>query len=138
MESAVSRTILMVDDDDDFLDQMGARLEADGFKVLRAEGQARAEELLRQGVDFDLAVVDLMMEHMDSGFVLCHEIKRRDATRAVILATGVKAETGMDFDTATDEERSWVHADATLAKPIRYEQLRREIDRLLARQGRLG
>ncbi len=40
----------------------------------------------------------------------------------------------MDFDAATDEERSWIKADAMLAKPIRFEQLKREIDRLLKRR----
>ena len=33
---------------------------------------------------------------------------------------------------ATDEERSWIQADALLAKPIRFEQLKREIDRFAA------
>ncbi len=129
--NAERKTVLIVDDDTDFLDQTCARLAADGFEVVRAEGQAAAEDVLRAGTPFDVAVVDLMMEHPDSGFVLCHHLKKAAPGRPVILVTGVTAETGLEFDAATDEERRWVRADVMLAKPIRYEQLRREVDRLL-------
>lgn len=129
--NAERKTVLIVDDDTDFLDQTCARLAADGFEVVRAEGQAAAEDVLRAGTPFDVAVVDLMMEHPDSGFVLCHHLKKAAPGRPVILVTGVTAETGLEFDAATDEERRWVRADVMLAKPIRYEQLRREMDRLL-------
>ena len=50
--------------------------------------------------------------------------------RPVLLVTGVTGETGLEFDAATAEERRWVPADAVLPKPIRYEQLKAEIDRL--------
>jgi CheY-like chemotaxis protein len=125
------KTVLVVDDDADFLDQVCPRLERDGFAVVRAEGQAAADEVLKAGTPFDAAVIDLMMEHADSGFVLCHHLKKAAPDRPVILVTAVTAETGLEFDAATGEERRWVRADAMLAKPIRYEQLRREIDRLL-------
>jgi hypothetical protein len=49
----------------------------------------------------------------------------------VILVTSVNSETGLGFGMATEEERSWIQADAMLAKPIRFEQLKSEIDRLL-------
>jgi hypothetical protein len=47
------------------------------------------------------------------------------------MATAVASEAGLGFDTATPEERSWVKADALLNKPIRPEQLRKEMLRLL-------
>ena len=45
--------------------------------------------------------------------------------------TGVASETGIDFDASTKEERSWIKADVVLDKPIRFEQLEREIHRLV-------
>ena len=125
------KTILLVDDDVDFLEQTALRLRADGFDVLTAEGQARGEEAVSSGTPFDLAVLDLMMEHPDSGFVLGHRVRRARPGTPVLLVTGVTGETGLEFDAATAEERRWVPADAVLPKPIRYEQLRAEIDRLL-------
>ncbi len=123
------RTILVVDDDEDFLTQQELLLSRAGYEVVIAHGQAEAEELLQERRP-DLAIVDLMMEHMDGGFALCYHIKKTDSSIPVILVTGVTRETGIEFDAATDEERAWIRADAMLTKPIRFEQLQREIRRL--------
>lgn len=125
------KSILLVDDDVDLLDQMALKLGALGFDVIKADGQKAAEAAL-EGRRPDMAIVDLMMEHEDSGFVLSHRIKRRYANTPVIVVTAVTSELGMEFDAATSEERSWIRADALLNKPVRFEQLQREIDRLLA------
>jgi len=130
MDTKAKGTILVVDDDQDFLLQQRILLEAEGFTVLTAGGQKEAEQVVRETRP-DLALVDLMMEHMDGGFALCYHIKKFDPSIPVILVTGVANETGLEFDVATEEERTWVKADAFLAKPVRREQLTREIDRLL-------
>lgn len=130
--NADAKTVLVVDDDVDFLEQQRLLLQAAGYNVIAAEGQKAAEKALQQTRP-DLAVVDLMMEHMDGGFALCYRIKKLDPAIPVILVTAVTSETGLGFDAATDEERSWVRADAMLAKPVRFEQLKKEIDRLLAK-----
>jgi len=124
------RRILIVDDDPDFRFQQRVHLERAGFAVIEAEGLDKARLLVREGA-FDLAMVDLMMEEFDAGFTLCHEIKKKNAGLPVIMITGVKGETGLDFDAATQEERSWIKADALLAKPVRPDQLLREVNRLL-------
>jgi CheY-like chemotaxis protein len=80
----------------------------------------------------DLAILDLMMEQHDDGFVLSHHLKRMLPRLPVVLVTAVTAETGLSFAPQSPGERAWVGADVLLAKPIRFEQLRREIDRLLA------
>jgi CheY-like chemotaxis protein len=126
-----TKTILVADDDPDFLEQMALQLEAAGYQVLRAAGQRQAEEMLDDAKP-DLAVVDLMMEHEDGGFALCYHIKRNRPGVPVIIVTAVASETGLEFDASTDEERGWVKADAMLAKPVRFEQLQREIVRLTA------
>lgn len=125
-----TKTVLLVDDDVDFLTQHQMCLEGAGYKVLTAQSQRQAEELLKT-VKPNLAIVDLMMEHPDAGFSLCYHIKKLDESVPVILLTGVVSETGLEFDAATKEERSWVKADVMLAKPVRFEQLLREMERLL-------
>jgi two-component system, OmpR family, response regulator len=130
MTADKGKTILVVDDDADFRTQLQVQLEAAGYRVVTAEGQRPAEKLLA-AMRPDLAVVDLMMEHVDGGFALCYHIKKLDPRIPVILVTAVASETGLEFDAATDEERSWVKADHLLTKPVRFEQLRREIERLL-------
>lgn len=123
-------TVLLVDDDLDFLEQHKLLLLAKGFEVLTAESQAQAEKLLKT-VRPDVAVLDLMLEHVDGGFALCYHIKNLDPKIPVILVTAVTSETSLAFDASTAEERRWVKADVLLPKPIRFEQLLREINRLL-------
>ncbi len=123
-------TVLVVDDDHDYLTQMQMRLEAAHYRVLTADSEKEAEDILAENKP-DVAVLDLMMENMDAGFVLCHRIKKMDAKIPVILVTAVSSETGMEFQAATPEEKAWMKADVLLTKPVRFEQLQREIDRLL-------
>ncbi|NQU41902.1 response regulator [bacterium] len=125
-----AKTILVVDDDEDFRLQVRFQLEADGYQVIEAESPAGAHRILESTTP-DLMIVDLMMDEVDAGFTLCHDIKKTLPALPIILATAVASETGIEFDAATDEERCWVKADAVLNKPIRGEQLRRELNRLL-------
>jgi CheY-like chemotaxis protein len=122
--------VLLIDDDIDFLAQERFQLEADGHEVTTAETIKEADDVLN-AMRPDLVIVDLMMDEMDSGFTVCHKVKKKDPKIPVIMVTAVTSETGLIFDAATDEEKSWVKADAILAKPVRFEQLRREIERLL-------
>lgn len=131
-ETRNDTTILIVDDDVDFREQMQIQLEAAGFKVVAAAGQKPAEDLL-QSMRPDAAVVDLMMEQLDGGFALAYHIKRIDPAIPVLLVTGVTGDTGFEFDAQTAEERSWIKADAVLPKPVRFEQLIGELRKLLKR-----
>jgi len=125
------KKILVVDDDIDLLEQVATILAGDGYDVRQAQGQEEAEELLTSFIP-DLAVLDLMMENMDSGFVLCHDIKKLYPGTPVIILTAVQAATGLDFKARSEEAGSWVKADVLLDKPVRPEQLKAEVRRLLA------
>ena len=123
--------ILLVDDDEDFLFQHRIQLENAGFAVTTATTRAQAETAIASFTP-DLAILDLMMEQHDDGFVLSHHLKRAFPGLPIIMVTAVTSETGLVFDPSTAAERAWIGADALLAKPIRFEQLRREIERVLA------
>lgn len=124
------KTILLVDDDMDYLFQMRFQLERFGFKVISAESQREAEDLIKT-LKPDLAIFDLMMENEDSGFILCYKMKRKYPDVPIILATAVSAETGMSFGISSEDERKWIKADLYLEKGIRPEQLQNEILKLL-------
>ena len=124
------KKILVVDDDIDMLEQVAIILKGEGYQVIQAQGQKEGEEALLSTIP-DLAVLDLMMENMDSGFVLCHHVKRLFPETPVILLTAVKATTGLDFHPQSDDAASWVKADVIMDKPVRPEQLKQEVRRLL-------
>jgi CheY-like chemotaxis protein len=123
-------TILVADDDPDYLYQTVFNLEKSGYKTVAAESQAEAESVINR-LKPSLAIFDLMMESDDSGFILCYKIKRKYPDVPVILATAVSHETGMSFSIDSEQERSWIRADVYLEKGIRPEQLDQEIMRLL-------
>ena len=120
------QTVMLVDDDIDYLNLVRMQLES-SYRIIMAQSVAEAEALLKSDPP-QVAIIDLMMENMDAGFVLCHRIKRDHPTIPVIMVTAVTSETGMEFD--GDRDKNWLKADALLAKPTRAEQLVREIKRL--------
>jgi two-component system, OmpR family, response regulator len=126
----MKKKILVVDDDPDVLDQVTAVLSSAGYEVVCAEGQASAEEELLKTRP-DLAIVDLMMEEKDSGFVLSYQIKKLYPGTPVILLTAVTGATGLSFASQSEEAQSWTKVDRILDKPIRAEQLKTEVHRLL-------
>ena len=128
-----NKTILLVDDDQDYLFQMKTRLESFGFSTILAESQKEAEELIERSRP-DLAILDLMMENEDSGFILCYKIKKKFPDLPIIIATGVAAETGITFDINDENNRKWIKADRFLDKGIRTEKLKEEIDKLLLKK----
>ncbi|MBG0858106.1 MAG: response regulator [Bacteroidales bacterium] len=123
-------TILVADDDPDYLFQTVFNLERAGYKTITAENQAEAESVIARFKP-DLAIFDLMMESDDSGFILCYRIKKKYPDVPVIIATAVARETGMTFSLDSEKERMWIRADRYLEKGIRPDQLDHEIMKLL-------
>ena len=124
------KTIMIVDDDVDYLFQLKTAVQKMGFDVITADNQKEAENIIEKQRP-DLAILDLMMENQDTGFVLCFKIKSKYPDVPIIIASAVTAETGMLFDVASEEERDWIKADLFLDKGIRNDQLHKEINKLL-------
>jgi len=128
--SIAGKLILIVDDDYDYLYQLKFQLENWGCRVVSAQSQREAEELIKT-IKPDLAILDLMMENEDSGFVLSYKMKKMYPDVPVIIATAVSAETGMNFGIFSGEDKNWIKADIYLEKGLRPEQLKTEIEQLL-------
>jgi len=126
-------TIFLVDDDFDYLYQLKAKIEKFGYRTVTAESQKEAEELLEK-LKPDLAILDLMMEKEDSGFILCYKMKKKYPDVPIIIVSGVMTETGISFDINDESNRKWIKADRFLDKGIRAERLKEEIDKLLEKK----
>ncbi len=124
------RTILLADDDPDYLFQTKVLLEKNGYQVITSDSQREAEKILEK-VKPDLAILDLMMENEDSGFILSYKIKKQYPDVPVIIATAVTAETGISFEAATEGDLRWIKADLFLPKGLRPDQFLREIAAIL-------
>jgi CheY-like chemotaxis protein len=129
---SVKPVILLVDDDPDYLFQMKVRLEQSGYEIVTSEGQKEAEQLLEKFKP-DLAILDLMMENEDSGFILCYKMKKKYPDVPIIISTAVAAETGITFDIHDENNRKWIKADCFLEKGVRSDILKEQIEKLLAK-----
>lgn len=127
--SFTGKTILVVDDDSDYLFQSKTRLEALGFHVITA-GSVKDAQLLIESTNFDAAILDLMMETRDAGIVLAHTIKKKVPQVPVLLVTGMTRETGITLGD-TQDVMQWVKADRIMPKPIRFENLAWELQILM-------
>ncbi len=116
--------ILLVDDDADLLEQQKILLEARGFEILTAEDTETAWSVFKKEKP-DAAIVDLIMEQHDSGFILCHRIKKdlHGKNIPVFLLTSATYQTGYKFGSRTAEEKEWIKCDEVLAKPIVVDEI---------------
>ena len=130
--------VLIVDDDTDLLAGQQAYLAAKGYEVQTA---VTIDAGLKKASAFrpDVVVVDLMMEHYDSGFVFCKKV--RDiaglAEVPIIMQTAAPRKMGFTFDAGVAaSERSWMKVDEVLTKPVPLEHLVGRIEQHLSRRTR--
>ena len=123
------KKILLVDDDIDLLEQHKIILEAKGFKIITAENVEDGFALFKKEKP-DAAIIDLIMEEHDSGFILCHRIKRDPLGKniPVFILTSATYVTGFKFNASTNEEKEWIKCDAILNKPIVEEELLKKLE----------
>jgi two-component system alkaline phosphatase synthesis response regulator PhoP len=133
----VKKKVLLVDDDIDLIEQNKMLLESKGYEVVTAENVKDAWETFQREKP-DAAVLDLIMEEHDSGFVLAHKIKR-DAygkTIPVFLLTSATYVTGMKFGVSSSEEQEWINCDAWFNKPINIDELSNKLEECLEKYGK--
>lgn len=124
MVSENVKKILLVDDDIDLLEQNKLLLESKGFEVITAENSEDGLKVFQKEKP-DAAIIDLIMEQMDSGFVLCYKIKKTEHGKKipVFMLTSATYETGFKFSASSKEEKEWIRCDGIINKPVVIEDL---------------
>jgi two-component system phosphate regulon response regulator OmpR len=119
--------LLVVDDDDRIRDLLKAYLARAGYRVSTAHGAAAARKLL-EALDFDLAVVDVMMPGED-GLSLTRWLRERrgGAGRTPVLMLTARGEAGARI------EGLKAGVDDYLGKPFEPEELLLRIGAILRR-----
>ena len=126
-DGAAGRHLLVVDDDDRIRDLLRQFLAREGFRVTTARHAAQARQLMA-ALEFDLAVVDVMMPGED-GLSL---------TRWLRAEPGAKGETPVLMLTARGEADDRIQglsvgADDYLPKPFEPQELLLRIEAILRR-----
>lgn len=116
------RTILFVDNDLLFVEQMRQIFLSSGYRILSSCTEKEAEEIFN-ATRPDVMITEVMLDRQDGGFCLAWKLKKKYPDVPVIMVSAVTWHTGLYFGLATPEDRNWIKADEFLDKPIRAEEL---------------
>jgi DNA-binding response OmpR family regulator len=124
--------ILFVDDDRDFLGAQQAFFQGKGYAVAIHDRVGGAVETAKAEKP-DVIVLDLMMEHHDSGFQLARKLRQDPsfATVPILMLSGVASATGHKFSADAANLKEWLKLDAFLDKPVTGRQLLKVIEEKL-------
>jgi two-component system alkaline phosphatase synthesis response regulator PhoP len=123
------KRILLVDDDLDLLEQNKILIESQNYEVITANSAKEGWEVFKKTKP-DACIIDLIMEEYDSGFVLCHRIKKDDLGKniPVFILTSATYDTGFKFDASTNEEKEWIYADEVINKPVIIDEFVQKLE----------
>jgi two-component system response regulator RegX3 len=118
-------TILVVEDEDSFVEALTVGLKREGFRVQVARDGAEALDMF-DAVKPDLVLLDVMLPKV-SGIDVCRELRRRSQV-PIIMVTAK----GGEIDTVVGLE---VGADDYVTKPYRLRELVARMRAVLRRRG---
>jgi len=123
------KTVLIIDDDKDYVRAIQALLESSGFKV-RSAPNGREGLQLAKTIQPDLILLDVMMSERTEGFFVLQEMRRVP----VLSQTPVIVSSSIYSDEPTfrvDPDAGWLPANLFLAKPVDPARLLTEATRLI-------
>jgi len=119
-------TILVVDDDPDFLEFAKEILESELYKVvLVTDEEAALSEI--ESEKPDLMILDVMISGLDSGFQFMWKLQADTRYRSIpiLMVTAIDAELRIDFAQhanavhRTEEEEAYLPVENYLVKPVK-------------------
>ena len=121
------RTILLVDDDDVFVEAVTAVLET-RYRVRRAANGTEGLRMIAEERP-DLVILDVMMDHLSEGFDVARTLRNDPATAdlPIIMLTGVD----QVYNVRMEVDESWVPCDRYLEKPVAPGELLQHVAEIL-------
>jgi two-component system, OmpR family, alkaline phosphatase synthesis response regulator PhoP len=121
-EAVMTKKILVVDDDPDFVEATATLLEARGYDVITASDGEEGFDRAKQDHPA-LILLDVMMKYDTQGFDIAKNLKNDEQTQGipVVIITGVRREKNLPFSFEPDED--WLPVKAVLEKPLKPETL---------------
>lgn len=126
----MSKKVLVIDDDNDFVESIVNLLEARGYDVTSASnGQEGVEKAEAQKPD--VILLDVMMTTKDEGFNVARKLNEIEGLKGtpIIMVTGVRKEMNLPFGFEPDE--TWLPVKEFLEKPVKPETLLNAISNAL-------
>lgn len=128
MKSDIRQTVMVVEDEEAFIDALVIGLQREGFAVEVARDGAEALNLFEK-VNPDIILLDIMLPKV-SGTDVCREIRKKSQVPIIMVSAK-----GTEIDTVVGLE---VGADDYIVKPYRIRELVARVRAALRRSGAVG
>jgi CheY-like chemotaxis protein len=125
---SAGKTVLLVDDDADFVEMNRVLLEENGYTVRVAYSgrQCREEVAARRP---DLVILDMVMEKPSDGFDVSRELRNSEYTKTIPLVMITSVNDIMPFRIEPDS--TWLPVDTLIEKPVDPALLLSIVNRIL-------
>jgi len=123
----MAKKVLMIDDDQEFVEAITNVLEAKGYDVVSAndgkDGVAKAKKERP-----NIILLDVMMTTKSEGFDVAREMSKDLNLKGtpVVMLTGIRREMNLPFGFEPDAD--WLPVKAVLEKPVKPEVLLKTIE----------
>jgi CheY-like chemotaxis protein len=111
----MTKSILLVDDDPDFLEQNRMLLEAHGYTVRTASGGRECLAAVEASRP-DLIILDMVMGDRQEGFDVSRELRNSEYTKGIPLVMITSVNDAIPF--RIEPDRTWLPVDALIEKPV--------------------
>jgi DNA-binding response OmpR family regulator len=127
-------SILLVDDDPDFVEIATAILETKQYQVRSAQDPDEGLAMLEEEIP-DLLILDVMMGRGAGGFVLARKIRKdsRFDKVPILMLTSMTEQTGFDIPGQRISEK-FLPVDDYIEKGLKPHELLEKIEQLLAKK----
>lgn len=125
---SAGKTVLLVDDDADFVEMNRVLLEENGYTVRVAySGRQCLEEVAARRPD--LVILDMVMEKPSDGFDVSRELRNSEYTKTIPLVMITSVNDIMPFRIEPDS--TWLPVDTLIEKPVDPALLLAIVNRIL-------
>jgi CheY-like chemotaxis protein len=125
---SLAKTVLLVDDDADFVEMNRTLLQERGYVVRVAySGRQCLEEVTARRPD--LIILDMVMERPSDGFDISRELRNSAYTKAIPLVMITSVNDSIPF--RVEPDRTWLPVDTLLEKPVDPQLLLAVVERAL-------
>ncbi|MEW5894761.1 MAG: NAD(P)H-dependent oxidoreductase subunit E [Candidatus Omnitrophota bacterium] len=130
----MKNTILLIDDDQDFVEATSLLLQSEGYEVLSASNGQEGFQKAKDNSP-DIILLDMMMTYKTEGAEMAKALAGDAATRAIplVLITGAKQEMGFPFELKPNQQE--LPVKTIMEKPVQPERLLSTIKIFLKRSG---
>ncbi|MBN2589833.1 MAG: response regulator [Sedimentisphaerales bacterium] len=126
----MAKTILMIDDDPEFVEATSNLLDAKGYNVVSASNGKDGLEKAQKNKP-NLILLDVMMTTKSEGFDVAREMHKDESLKntPVIMITGVRKEMNLPFGFEPDE--TWLPVEQVLEKPVKPDVLLEAVSKVI-------